>query len=123
YFVCTFSTHGLWPCDRKSLERSGVHLRRKNTGSSFCGRGSDPYNRAGTTRSGGRRGQDDGVVRRGTTRRIGVMSRATRRRRDRSGALEGYTKEEIAAKLGCVRFTVDRKLRTIRRIWDGEPDR
>jgi DNA-directed RNA polymerase specialized sigma24 family protein len=34
--------------------------------------------------------------------------------------LEGYTNEEIAAKLGCVRFTVDRKLRAIRQIWDGE---
>jgi DNA-directed RNA polymerase specialized sigma24 family protein len=34
--------------------------------------------------------------------------------------MEGYTHEEIAAKLGCVRFTVDRKLRAIRRIWDGE---
>jgi DNA-directed RNA polymerase specialized sigma24 family protein len=34
--------------------------------------------------------------------------------------LEGYTNEEIAARLGCVRFTVDRKLRAIRRIWSGE---
>jgi DNA-directed RNA polymerase specialized sigma24 family protein len=34
--------------------------------------------------------------------------------------LEGYTNEEIAAKLGCVRFTVDRKLRAIRQIWEGE---
>jgi DNA-directed RNA polymerase specialized sigma24 family protein len=34
--------------------------------------------------------------------------------------MEGYTHEEIAAKLGCVRFTVDRKLRAIRQIWDGE---
>jgi DNA-directed RNA polymerase specialized sigma24 family protein len=37
--------------------------------------------------------------------------------------MEGYTNEEIAAKLGCVRFTVDRKLRAIRQIWDGERDR
>jgi DNA-directed RNA polymerase specialized sigma24 family protein len=34
--------------------------------------------------------------------------------------LEGYTHDEIAARLGCVRFTVDRKLQTIRRIWSGE---
>jgi DNA-directed RNA polymerase specialized sigma24 family protein len=34
--------------------------------------------------------------------------------------MEGSTNEEIAAKLGCVRFTVDRKLRAIRRIWSGE---
>ena len=37
--------------------------------------------------------------------------------------MEGYTHEEIAAKLRCVRFTVDRKLKAIRRIWDGERDR
>jgi DNA-directed RNA polymerase specialized sigma24 family protein len=34
--------------------------------------------------------------------------------------MEGYTNEEIAARLGCVRFTVDRKLRTIRQIWSGQ---
>jgi DNA-directed RNA polymerase specialized sigma24 family protein len=34
--------------------------------------------------------------------------------------MEGYTHDEIAARLGCVRFTVDRKLQTIRRIWSGE---
>jgi DNA-directed RNA polymerase specialized sigma24 family protein len=33
--------------------------------------------------------------------------------------MEGYTNEEIAARLGCVRFSVDRKLRTIRQIWGG----
>jgi DNA-directed RNA polymerase specialized sigma24 family protein len=37
--------------------------------------------------------------------------------------LEGYTNTEIAAKLGCVRFTIDRKLRAIRQLWKGsEPD-
>ena len=34
--------------------------------------------------------------------------------------MEGYTHEEIAAKLGCVRYTVDRKLKAIRHIWEGE---
>jgi DNA-directed RNA polymerase specialized sigma24 family protein len=34
--------------------------------------------------------------------------------------MEGFTNEEIAARLGCVRFTVDRKLRAIRRAWTGE---
>jgi DNA-directed RNA polymerase specialized sigma24 family protein len=34
--------------------------------------------------------------------------------------MEGYTHAEIAAKLGCIERTVERKLRTIRRIWDGE---
>jgi DNA-directed RNA polymerase specialized sigma24 family protein len=34
--------------------------------------------------------------------------------------MEGYTNQEIAAKLGCVRFTVDRKLKSIRQLWDGE---
>jgi DNA-directed RNA polymerase specialized sigma24 family protein len=34
--------------------------------------------------------------------------------------LEGHTNEEIAARLGCVRFTVDRKLRAIRQIWESE---
>jgi DNA-binding CsgD family transcriptional regulator len=34
--------------------------------------------------------------------------------------MEGYTNEEIAAKLGCVRFTVDRKLRAIRAAWSGD---
>jgi DNA-directed RNA polymerase specialized sigma24 family protein len=32
--------------------------------------------------------------------------------------LEGYTNAEIAAKLGCVEGTVERKLRVIRNIWD-----
>jgi DNA-directed RNA polymerase specialized sigma24 family protein len=34
--------------------------------------------------------------------------------------MEGHTNEEIAARLGCVRFTVDRKLRAIRKIWERE---
>jgi DNA-directed RNA polymerase specialized sigma24 family protein len=33
--------------------------------------------------------------------------------------LEGYRTEEIAAKLGCVRRTVERKLERIREIWSG----
>jgi DNA-binding CsgD family transcriptional regulator len=37
--------------------------------------------------------------------------------------LEGYTNDEIAAKLGCARRTVERKLRVIRAVWtaQGEP--
>jgi DNA-directed RNA polymerase specialized sigma24 family protein len=35
--------------------------------------------------------------------------------------MEGYTHEEIAAKLGCVPRTVERKLRVIRSIWSQEP--
>src|SRR5271157_4573430 len=31
--------------------------------------------------------------------------------------MEGHTNAEIAAKLGCVPQTVERKLRTIRRLW------
>jgi DNA-directed RNA polymerase specialized sigma24 family protein len=34
--------------------------------------------------------------------------------------MEGFTNEEIAAKLGCVRYTVDRKLRAIRQLWSEE---
>jgi len=34
--------------------------------------------------------------------------------------LEGYTNEEIAARLGCVPRTVERKLRVIRSIWSQE---
>jgi DNA-directed RNA polymerase specialized sigma24 family protein len=34
--------------------------------------------------------------------------------------LEGYTKAEIAAKLGCVKGTVNRKLQVIREIWEKE---
>jgi DNA-directed RNA polymerase specialized sigma24 family protein len=34
--------------------------------------------------------------------------------------LEGYTIEEIAAKLGCVARTVDRRLRLIRSTWEKE---
>ena len=34
--------------------------------------------------------------------------------------LEGYTNDEIAARLGCVRQTVERKLRRIRTLWAGE---
>jgi DNA-directed RNA polymerase specialized sigma24 family protein len=36
--------------------------------------------------------------------------------------LDGYTNAEIAAKLGCVVGTVERKLRVIRSIWDREID-
>ncbi len=36
--------------------------------------------------------------------------------------MEGYTNEEIAGKLGCVLRTVERKLRTIRSIWEA-PER
>jgi DNA-directed RNA polymerase specialized sigma24 family protein len=31
--------------------------------------------------------------------------------------LEGYTNAEIAKRIGCIEQTVERKLRTIRRIW------
>ncbi len=34
--------------------------------------------------------------------------------------MEGYTNEEIAAKLGCVTRSVERKLNVIRRAWLGE---
>jgi DNA-directed RNA polymerase specialized sigma24 family protein len=34
--------------------------------------------------------------------------------------MEGYGNEEIAAKLGCVPRTVERKLRLIRGLWAGE---
>jgi DNA-directed RNA polymerase specialized sigma24 family protein len=34
--------------------------------------------------------------------------------------MEGYTTEEIAAKLGCVPRTVERKLQVIRKLWGGE---
>ena len=33
--------------------------------------------------------------------------------------MEGFTNGEIAAKLGCVEKTVERKLRTIRDVWTG----
>jgi DNA-directed RNA polymerase specialized sigma24 family protein len=34
--------------------------------------------------------------------------------------MEGYTNEDIAAKLGCVPRTVERKLRLIRNLWSAE---
>ena len=34
--------------------------------------------------------------------------------------MEGYTNEEIAARLGCVPRTVERKLRMIRKLWGKE---
>src|SRR5262249_23085492 len=34
--------------------------------------------------------------------------------------MDGYTIDEIAAKLGCVARTVDRKLRLIRSTWEKE---
>jgi DNA-directed RNA polymerase specialized sigma24 family protein len=37
-----------------------------------------------------------------------------------SWKLEGYTDEEIAARLGCVTRTVERKLARIRSIWARE---
>jgi DNA-directed RNA polymerase specialized sigma24 family protein len=38
--------------------------------------------------------------------------------------MEGFTSEEIAAKLGCTTRTVERKLRLIRRFWgNGDPSR
>ena len=33
--------------------------------------------------------------------------------------MEGHTVEEIAARLGCVPRTVERKLRAIRELWEG----
>ena len=35
------------------------------------------------------------------------------------GKMEGFTNGEIAAKLGCVEKSVERKLRTIRKVWSG----
>jgi DNA-directed RNA polymerase specialized sigma24 family protein len=34
--------------------------------------------------------------------------------------MEGYTNEEIAGRLGCALATVERRLRLIRRLWEGE---
>ena len=34
--------------------------------------------------------------------------------------MEGYTNAEIAGRIGCIEQTVERKLRTIRRIWSGD---
>ena len=34
--------------------------------------------------------------------------------------MEGYTNEEIAAQLGCVLRSVERRLRTIRACWEGQ---
>jgi DNA-directed RNA polymerase specialized sigma24 family protein len=34
--------------------------------------------------------------------------------------MEGYTNVEIAAKLGCVEQTVERKLRAVRQAWSNE---
>jgi DNA-directed RNA polymerase specialized sigma24 family protein len=36
--------------------------------------------------------------------------------------MEGFTNDEIAAKLGCVRFTVVRKLQAIRRAWSEDEE-
>ena len=35
--------------------------------------------------------------------------------------IEGFTTEEIAAKLGCASRTVERKMQLIRRLWRAEP--
>jgi DNA-directed RNA polymerase specialized sigma24 family protein len=37
--------------------------------------------------------------------------------------LEGYTNDEIAARLGCVRRSVERMLELIRTLWKGEGGR
>ena len=36
--------------------------------------------------------------------------------------MEGYGNDEIAARLGCFRRTVARKLGSIRFLWDKEPE-
>jgi DNA-directed RNA polymerase specialized sigma24 family protein len=44
---------------------------------------------------------------------------SSRQAREKSaGELEGFTTEEIAAKLGCAPRTVERRLRLIRLIWE-----
>ncbi len=36
--------------------------------------------------------------------------------------MEGYTNKQIADRLGCIEQTVERKLRSIRKIWGAESD-
>lgn len=55
-----------------------------------------------------------------TLRRLGMLEDETLRN-VAVWRMEGYSTEEIAARLGCTTRTVERKADLIRQIWDREP--
>jgi hypothetical protein len=57
---------------------------------------------------------------RSVTGPIGPLEREDRRSPRSSGACTPGASSKVAAKLGCVSFTIDRKLRAVREIWAEE---
>jgi DNA-directed RNA polymerase specialized sigma24 family protein len=124
--------HGLWPLLVAITARKAIklhkHERRKKRGSGavrgesvFAGPGGDPSEAAGWQQVLG-----DEPTPAFACEVAEECQRLLQRLPEeslRSVALwkmEGYTNAEIAAKLGCIERTVERKLRMIRRIWGRE---
>jgi DNA-directed RNA polymerase specialized sigma24 family protein len=120
--------HDLWQLLVKITFRKAIDLvkherRRKRGGSAFQ---AEPFSNGADDSTAGERGLEQFISREPTPAFAAQMVEQCQRllgglsEEQRSIALwkmEGYTNAEIAAKLGCVTTTVERRLRLIRAAW------
>lgn len=125
--------HDLWQLLLMVTERKVIDLVQYESRAKRSGRVLDEWTLTARGESGGKlpldclagREPDPGLVAQVAeeySRLLGLLG-DTELRAVAEWKLEGYTIEEIAAKLGCVPRTVDRRLRLIRSIWEKEMTR
>jgi DNA-directed RNA polymerase specialized sigma24 family protein len=126
--------HGLWPLlvaitARKAIKLAQHERRQKRGGGAVRGESALPVPEGNPT---GGAGWEQVLGREPSPAFACQVADECRRLLERLGEeplraialwkMEGYTNAEIAAKLGCIERTVERKLRTIRRIWEEGGD-
>jgi DNA-directed RNA polymerase specialized sigma24 family protein len=124
--------HGLWPLlvaitVRKAIKLAQHERRQKRGGgavrgdSAFAGAPDDPDGRPGWDEVLGREPSPALAcqVAEECRRLLDLLSEESLRQVAR-WKMEGCTNSEIAARLGCIERTVERKLHTIRRIWEQD---
>jgi DNA-directed RNA polymerase specialized sigma24 family protein len=124
--------HGLWPLlvaitVRKSIKLAQHERRQKRGGgavrgeSALAGPPDDPDGRPGWERVLGREPSPAVACQvADECRRLLELLPDESLRQVALAKMEGHTNSEIAAGRGCIERTIERKLRTIRRIWEQD---